>query len=180
MNVLSSLDVLRKMLVEIDWIRHKGFTLITHATCPTKVTHISRQRVPRQISPKIDVFGMKSDPKAVYPIVMFLKLLVYVVELLSKVSVLSNQVAGLNWSDTIYPNVGYPVKTPQNRHFWNEKSSECILSINDVPETYVENSWSISQRVGINQPSGHVELKWRHITKLRVTPSKTTKINILA
>ena len=36
MNVLSSLDVLLK--VKIDSAQHKGFVLITHVTCPTKVT----------------------------------------------------------------------------------------------------------------------------------------------
>ena len=38
MNVLSSLDVLLKMLVKSDWARYKGFVLITHVTHPTKVT----------------------------------------------------------------------------------------------------------------------------------------------
>ena len=108
MNALSSLDVLLKMLVRIDWARYKGFVLITHVTHSTKVTPYTQTEVPRQISPKIDIFGMKSDLKAVYPLVVFLKLLVNVVELLSKVPVLSSQVVGLNWNDTIYPNLGYP------------------------------------------------------------------------
>ena len=108
MDVLSSLDVLLKMLVKIDWARHKSFVLITHVTHPTKVTPFTQTEVPRQTSPKIDIFGMKSDLKAFYPLIVFLKLLVNVVELLSKVQVLSSQEAGLNWNDTIYPNLGYP------------------------------------------------------------------------
>ena len=108
MDVLSSLDVLLKMLVKIDWARHKSFVLITHVTHPTKVTPFTQTEVPRQTSPKIDIFGMKSDLKSFYPLIVFLKLLVNVVELLSKVQVLSSQGAGLNWNDTIYQNLGYP------------------------------------------------------------------------
>ena len=62
--------------------------------------------------------------------------------------------------------------------FWIEKWSESSLDISDVPETYVEHSWGPWQRFGINQPTGRAQLKWHHITKLRVTPSKTTKMDI--
>ena len=77
-----------------------------------------------------------------------------IVEVLSNVLVLISQVAALNWSHTI--------------------------SISDVLETYVENSWGPKQRFGINQPSGRAQLKSHHIPKLRVPPSKTPKIDIFA
>ena len=67
---------------------------------------------------------MKSDLKAVYPIVMFLKLLVNAVELLSLVSVLSSQVAGLNRRDTMYPNLRYPRQKRRKSTFLYEKWSE--------------------------------------------------------
>ena len=38
---------------------------------------------------------------------MFLKLMLRTVEVYSNVLVLISQVAALNWSDTIYPNLGY-------------------------------------------------------------------------
>ena len=72
---------------------------------------------------------------------MFLKLMLYIVQVPSNVLVLISQVAALNWSDTIYPNVGYSRQNTENRHFWHEKWSESTLDISDVPETYVENSW---------------------------------------
>ena len=96
------------------------------------------------------------------------------------VFVLISQVAALNWSDAIDPNLGYPRQKRRKSKFCREKWSETILSIRDVPETYVENSWGPKQRFGINQPSGRAQLKWHHIPKLRVTPSKTPKIDIFA
>ena len=72
---------------------------------------------------------------------MFLKLKLRMVEVFSNVLELISQVAALNWSDTIYPNVGYSRQNTENRHFWHEMSSACTLCISDVPETYVENSW---------------------------------------
>ena len=69
---------------------------------------------------------------------MFLKLKFRIVEVLSNVLVLISQVAALNWSDTIYPNLGYPRQNTENRHFWHEKSYECTLDISVVPETYVQ------------------------------------------
>ena len=44
---------------------------------------------------------------------------------------------------------------------------------------FVENSWGLSQRFGINHPSGRAQLKWHHIPKLRVPPSKRLKWTIL-
>ena len=109
---------------------------------------------------------------------MFLKLMLRIVEVLINVLQLISQVAALNWSVTIYPNVGYSRQKHRKSSFWHEKSSAYTLCISDVPETYVENSWGPWQRFGINQPSGRAQLKWHHIAKLRVTPSKTTKIDI--
>ena len=111
---------------------------------------------------------------------MFLKIMLGIVEVLSNVLVLISQVAALNWSDTIYPNLGYPVKSAENTKCLHEKWSENILSFSDVPENYVDNSWGPKQRFGINQPSGRAQLKSRHIPKLRVPPSKTLKIDIFA
>ena len=121
-----------------------------------------------------------SDMKVFHPLVMFLKLMLRIVEVLSNVLVLISQVAALNWSHTIYPNLGYPRQKRRNSTFLNEKWSESTLSISDVYETYVENSWGPKQRFGINQPSGRAQMKWHHIPKPRVPPSKTPKLDILA
>ena len=73
---------------------------------------------------------------------MFLKLMLRIVEVYSNVLVLISQVAALNWSDSINRNVGYPrQKRRKIDIFLHEKWSESTLSISDVPETYVENSW---------------------------------------
>ena len=55
-----------------------------------------------------------------YPLVMFLKLMLKIVEVPRNVLVLISQVAALNWSDTIYPNLGYAVKNDENRHFYSK------------------------------------------------------------
>ena len=39
---------------------------------------------------------------------MFLKLMLRIVEVFGNDIVLISQVAALNWSDTLYPNLGYP------------------------------------------------------------------------
>ena len=62
-------------------------------------------------------FCTKGDLKVLYPLVMFLKLMLRIVEVHSNVLVLISQVAALNWSNTIYPNLGYPVKNAENRDF---------------------------------------------------------------
>ena len=72
---------------------------------------------------------------------MFLKLLLKIVGVRINVFVLISQVAALNWSDAIDPNLGYPRQKRRKSKFCREKWSETILSIRDVPETYVENSW---------------------------------------
>ena len=107
-----------------------------------------------------------------------MKLMLGIAEVLSNVLVLISQVAALNWSHTIYPNVGYPRQKRRKSTFLREKLSESNLSISDVPENYVGNSWGPKQRFGINQPSGRAQLKSHHIPKLRVPPSKSPKIDI--
>ena len=64
-----------------------------------------------------------------------------IAEVLSNVLVLISQVVALNWSDTIYPNLGYPRQKRRKTTFLHEKWSESNLDNSDVPETYVENSW---------------------------------------
>ena len=64
-----------------------------------------------------------------------------IVEVPRNVLVLISQVATLNWSDTIYPNLWHPRQKHPKSTFWHEKSYEWTLSIIDVPETYIDNSW---------------------------------------
>ena len=66
---------------------------------------------------------------------MFLKLMLRIVEVYSNVLVLISQVAALNWSDTIYPNLGYQRQKRRKSTFLHEKWSESTLSIIAVPET---------------------------------------------
>ena len=63
-----------------------------------------------------------------------------IVEVPSNVLVLISQVAALNWSNTIYPNLVWPRQKRRKSTFWIEKWSESTLDISDVPVTYVENS----------------------------------------
>ena len=72
---------------------------------------------------------------------MFLKLMLQIVEVPGFVLVLISQVAALNWSDTIYPNLGYSRQKRRKLTFLNQKWSESTLNISDVPKTDVENSW---------------------------------------
>ena len=81
------------------------------------------------------------------------------VEIYSNVLVLISQVAALNWSDTIFPNLGYPRQKRRKSTFLHENWSGSFLPISDVPKTYIENSWGQCQRFGINQPSGRAQLK---------------------
>ena len=74
---------------------------------------------------------------------MFLKIMLGIAEVLSNVLVLISQVAALNWSHTIYPNLGYPRQNRRKSTFPKEKLSESILFISDVPESYVGNSWGL-------------------------------------
>ena len=89
---------------------------------------------------------------------MFLKIMLGIDEVLNNVLVLISQVAALNWSHTIYPNLGYPRQKRRKSTFPKEKLSESILFISDVPESYVGNSSGLMQRFGINQPSGRAQL----------------------
>ena len=78
-------------------------------------------------------FCTKSDLKVLYSLVMFLKLMLRMVEVYSNVLALISQVAVLNWSDTIYTNLGYPREKRRKSSFLHEKWSESTLSISDVP-----------------------------------------------
>ena len=69
---------------------------------------------------------------------MFLKLMLRIVEVLSNVLVLISQVAALNWSDAIDPNLGYPRQKRRKIDILSRK----VLD--------VENSWGPKQRFGIN------------------------------
>ena len=111
---------------------------------------------------------------------MFLKRMLRIVEVYSNVLALISLVAALNWSDTIYRNLGFPRQQRRKSTFLHEKWSESTLFISDVTETYVANSWGLSQRFGINQPSGRAQLKQHFKPKRRVPPSKTPKIDIFA
>ena len=73
-----------------------------------------------------------------------------IVEVLSNLLVLISQVAAVNWSDAIDPNLGYPRQKRRKSTFLHEKWSERTLSISDVLETHVDNSWGHKQRFGIN------------------------------
>ena len=125
-------------------------------------------------------FCTKSDLKVIKTIVMFLTLMLKILKVSTNVLVSISQVAALNWNDIIYPNLRWPSQKRRKLTFLQEKWHESTLDISDVPETYVEDSWGLKQRFGINQPSGRAQLKWHHIPKLRVTASKTTKIHIFA
>ena len=74
---------------------------------------------------------------------MFLKLMLRIVEVYINVFVLISQVAALNWSDTIYPNLGYQRQKRRKSRFLHEECSESNLSISDVLETSVDNSWGL-------------------------------------
>ena len=60
---------------------------------------------------------------------MFLKLMLRIVEVFGNVLVLISQVAALKWSDTIYPNLGYPVKNAENRHFFTKSDLKVLYAI---------------------------------------------------
>ena len=72
---------------------------------------------------------------------MFLKLMLIIVEFLSNALVLISQVAALNSSDTIYPNLGIHRQKRRKLTSFIKKCPTRILDISDVPETDVENSW---------------------------------------
>ena len=97
---------------------------------------------PRQKRRK-STFLQEIDLEVLYTLVMFLKLILRIVEVYSNVLVLISQVAALNCSDTIHPNVGYPHDKRRKSTLLHEMRSESTLFISDVPETYVENSWGV-------------------------------------
>ena len=67
---------------------------------------------------------------------MFLKLMLRIVEVYINVFVLISQVAALNWSDTIYPNLGYPRQKRRKSTFLQENWSGSTLPISDVPQNF--------------------------------------------
>ena len=71
---------------------------------------------------------------------MFFKLMLKIVEVPTNVLVLISQVAALNWSDNIYPNLRYPSSKRKKSTFFQEKWPESTLAISDVPETYIDDS----------------------------------------
>ena len=64
---------------------------------------------------------------------MFLKLMLRIVEVYSNVLALISHEAALNWSDTIYTDLGYPREKRRKSSFLHEKWSESALSISAVP-----------------------------------------------
>ena len=52
---------------------------------------------------------------------MFLKLMLRIVEVFGNVLALISQVAALNWSDTIYTNLGFPRQNRRKSSFFQEK-----------------------------------------------------------
>ena len=169
-----------KLILRIVEVHSNGLVLISQvAALNWSNTIYPNLGYPVKNAEKQD-FCTKGDLKVLYSLVMFLKLMLRIVEVYCNVLVLISQVAALKWSDTIYPNSGYQRQKRRKSTFFHKKRSESTLSISDVPETYVENSWGLYQRFCINQPSGRAQLKWHHIPKLRLPPSKTSKIDIFA
>ena len=168
--MLRIVEVLRNVLVLISQVATLNWS---HNMYPN-LGYPRQKRRNRHFADK------KSALKVFHPLVMFLKLMLIIGEVFINVLVLISQVAALNLSHTIYPNWGYPGQKRRKSTFLHEKWSESILSISDVPENYVGNSWGLKQRFGINQPSGRAQLNSHHIPKLRVPPSKTPKIDIFA
>ena len=72
---------------------------------------------------------------------MFLQLMLGTDEVLRNILVLIIHVTALNWSDTIYPNVGLLRQKGRKSTFLIQNWSESNLDISDVPDTYVRNSW---------------------------------------
>ena len=161
-----------KLMLRIVEVYSNVLVLISHvAALNWSDTIYPNLGYPREKRRK-STFFTKSDLKVLYSLVMFLKLMLRIVEVYSNVLVLISQVAALNWSDSINRNVAYPRQKRRKSTFLHEKRSERTLSNSDVAETYIENSWGLWQRYGINQPSGRAQLKWHHIPKLRVPPVK--------
>ena len=169
-----------KLMLRIVEVYSNVLVLISHVAAlnwnDTIYTNLGYPREKRRKSS----FCTKSNLKVLYPLVMFLKHILRIVEVYRNVLVFISQVAALNWSDSINRNVGHPRQKRRKSTFLHQKRSERTLSNSDVPETSVENSWSLWQRFGINQPSGRAQLKWHHIIKLRVPPRKTPKIDIFS
>ena len=106
-----------KLMLRIVEVYINVFELISQVAAlnwsDTIYPNVGYQRQKRRKS----TFCTKIDLEVLYPLVMFPKLILRIVEVHSNVLVLISQVAALNWSNTIYPNLGYPVKNDENRDF---------------------------------------------------------------
>ena len=106
---------------------------------------------------------------------MFLKPMLKIDEVPTNDLALISQVAAVNWSDNIDPNLRYHSSKRRKSTFFQEKWPESTLDLSDVPESYVEDSLGPYQRFGINQPSGRAQLKWHHIPNIRYSRQKRRK-----
>ena len=66
-------------------------------------------------------FLQEKWPESTLDISDFLKLMLGIVEVLINVLELISQVAALNWSDTIYPKLGYPRQNHRKSTFLTQK-----------------------------------------------------------
>ena len=104
LKVLYPLVMFLKLMLRIVGVLINVLVLISQvAALNWSDTIVPKLRVPPSKTPKIDIFARK-DLIGLYPLAL------RIVEVLNNVLVLISQVATLNWSDTIYPNLGYPVK----------------------------------------------------------------------
>ena len=128
---------------KISWVPWQRFVLFSQAAvlnwCDTTCPNTEK---PRQ-NAKNQIFWHESDLHVVKPLIKILKLLVNIVDGLNKVLVLISQVAGLNWIDTIYPNLGYhTVQNTENQHLALENDLNVLLIFSHVPQTFGWNSWA--------------------------------------
>ena len=134
---LSLLDTFPEPLVITLYVPLKDFTVIG----------CNQQKYPNLGYPRKNAenrdFCTKGDLKVLYALVMFVKLMLRIVEFYCNVLVLISQVAALKWNDTIYPNLWHPSQKRRKSTLLHEKWSESTLSISDVPETYIDNSWGL-------------------------------------
>ena len=143
LKVLYPLVMFLKLMLRIVEVYSNVLVLISQvAALNCSDTINPNVGCPRQKRRK-STFLHENWSEVLYPLVMSLKLMLRIVEVSSNVLVLISQVAGLNWSDTIYLNLGYPRKKRRKSTLLHEGWSESTLTISGVPETYVENSWGL-------------------------------------
>ena len=87
----------------------------------------------------------------------------------------------LNWSDTIYSNIGcHPPKKMKIDIFFHDSDLTAVLKTLAMFFKLLCVTFQILDNVfGINQPSGRTQLKSHYITKHKLLPSKTPKSDIL-